>query len=327
MFKHLDSLKELNTQASQFKHKRTQESEHYFQTGIQLLEKAIAQEFSDPNALGDAADAIALALKYNTQNPELFRIMGYLLILVEDFYEALRFLRAALKLAPDDQFAQDLLSYAQSQLLKEKLSETDSGIETLDKSLFKPKEDLDYDELYDEIEKIIQSEVRQMMLDALPFDKPTKDKVFYQKLKQRLSHLDNQYNEISSNIQIVDLEIEASDLKNQLKPMEIQLKRYSTCLAYCQKYQDLDAQIIALAQQVIELTQHLKKELLNAELSDLEHKIELIMDTCDTLADQLESFEKIGYSIDSLEQDYTELVDQIEKLNESFDDASAKNQT
>ncbi|MBT9547007.1 MAG: hypothetical protein IV090_16575 [Candidatus Sericytochromatia bacterium] len=326
MFKHFDALKELQSQSSQFKHKRSEESDRHFQQGIQLLQMAVAQKFSNPNTLGDAADAIALALKFNTQNPELYAVMGYLLILVEDFYQALRFLRAALKLAPDDQQAQSLLHYAQAQMMQMPKPGSVVQPEANNPVLFSNTQDLDYDDLYDQVEKVIQTQVLQLMQDALPYDKPTKDRAFYLKLEQTVMSLENQYQQITDNIQIVDQEIETSDLKNQLKPMESRLKQYKTCLQACEAFQELDTQINVLEKEVLELNQQLKTELSQFQLSAIDSALEAIMDTCDTLADRLDGLEKQGYSIASLEEIYAQVVSHIEKLNESYDDASAKNQ-
>lgn len=324
MFKHFDALKELQSQSSQFKNKRSQESEGHFQRGIQLLQQAIDQQFSNPNTLGDAADAIALALKFNTQNPELYAVMGYLLILVEDFYQALRFLRAALKLAPTDPQATELLNYAQTQLMQMPRPGPVVSLEVNNSPLFSNTQSLDYDELYEQVEKVIQTQIHQMMLNVLPYDKPTKDREFYEKLEQILTSLQNQYQQITDNIQIVDQEIETSELKNQLKPMEVRLKQYATCFQLCQDFQSIDLQISSLEQEVLELNQQLNMALSPMQLAVIDSTLEDVMDVCDTIADRLEGLEKQGHSIESLEQNYTQVVNQIEKLNESYDDASAK---
>ncbi|PIQ25926.1 hypothetical protein COW36_03060 [bacterium (Candidatus Blackallbacteria) CG17_big_fil_post_rev_8_21_14_2_50_48_46] len=257
----------------------------------ELIKKAIAQ-FKTAIQLSRAylAPYIALSNLYYGMN-----LLG----------PALRYFQAARELDPSSEY---VLKLQQLLTSKEKISSLESPEVSVDWNSTKGVV-LDYDQLYDDTEELIQREVQFTMTMQLLL-RPTPDPEQIQTLQQSQQLVQNKYTYILHQLEVIDAEIDTEELRKQLKPVELRLKQINRLLEQCLIMRNLTEQLMTLIARV----QH---EL--AAVQPQEAELELFLDQCDALADQINALEQQKIAIQELEILYSQLVTKINELQEWFD--------
>lgn len=257
----------------------------------ELIKKAIAQ-FKTAIQLSRAylAPYIALSNLYYGMN-----LIG----------PALKYFQAARELDPSSEYVRKLQQLLTS---KEKISSLESPPVTTDWSSAKG-EVLDYDQLYDDTEALIQQEVQFTMTMQLILH-PTTDPKQIQFLQQSQQRVQNKYTHIFHQLEIIDLEIDTVELRKQLNPVELRLKQINRLLEQC-------LCMCGLAEQVMTLIGRVQNELTAVQPQEAE--LELFLDQCDALADQIDALEQLKIPIQELELIYSQLVEKINELQEWFE--------
>jgi len=113
---------------------------------------------------------------------------------------------------------------------------------------------------------------------------------------------------IQNQIELLDQEIDCSDLRNKSRILESRLRLLGQIL-------ENSEQFIA----VQELMQALNLRVVAEIQAPNEQALEYCLDQCDSIADQLDSFATQGWNISEFETIYQELLDNLGQLQDKLD--------
>jgi len=327
--------------------------------GILSLCKAKANPNLESAFLKESCDYLMEAMRYDRSAPEGFLAMAYLLWLTGDSAEALLYLEEALLLDPNHLDAiklRDLILPDQgpqighlleqvlnepSQELEDRADSPRPGIESsrrpkggdlarsrpprfaLKPPPFRAPLQIDYEQLYIQLENRIQKEVKQISLLKPDWYQSTRDRAKVQKIEQQYAGLREKYREILEQIRSLEEEIDGRPLRKMLKPLEM-------ILARCEYHLHLSWQMIQLQEMLDGHIRWINKELTylneNHHLSEAisEKRFEYLLDDCDALADQLDELEQMGLESSRLIKTYELLaakVSQFQDLRQEMGEA------
>lgn len=278
----------------------------YCQKGFMLLAQAELTEFREKQLLKDATSYFIRAIRFKRTSTDAYVGLGYLLILLTDYEGASKYLKEALRLDPSNGDAAKLLEHVQThqpQSVKPNAQPEDLS-------------DLNYDELYDKIEILIFTQIKTIM--ETPPMIPTVDTDALKALEQQTAAFETTYQHIVQQLDIIEAEIDTSDLRNNLRPFEIALGRFQTGLSTSHHMQKIQAGILKEMHRVKE---HLMQVRNNPESTENEEVfLDDVMDHCDALADELDVLERKAISIEPLLQRYESLVALIEQFRDTLDE-------
>ncbi|MBT9544324.1 MAG: hypothetical protein IV090_02955 [Candidatus Sericytochromatia bacterium] len=261
--------------------------------------------FESPDLLKKAADAFAISVQYNRKNPQPLIGLAYLFLLVKDAKSAAPYLAQAAQLAPDHP---DLV--ALNQWLLGKTPERPA--------------DLESDLHFEQVERLISQSVQQyLQLHPLPSIEP---QVFL-RLQQQQWALRELCERLHSQITGLQTENESFGLDYQLAPLWEKLKTFEVAVQVSQDYLRLIKGIQTDISAIEDLSQTLQLRSEQALLDALEQKLELFLDRCDAIADQLDDYDRQGFEIAGVEKYYQSLCQKIELLQESVEDNLVRFQT
>lgn len=311
----LKTLTQVQAQTERAAHERHQASDTACEAAIGHLRQAFEQGFQEKQVLKAAHRSFIKAIGLNRQNPLPYLGLAYLQTLLADTRTALLYLQEALRCAPENEEALALLHY---------LSQTGHAPPTAQAVIsYVPGPDTepdDLDQLYEQLQRFIQRQLIFVTQTAGPVE-PTTDPHSYQQLHQQYQALQQAWQRIQQDMKSLEIEIDTTPLQQQLRPLEISLKRHEQALNTSENLQALTAELHqqhSLTRQLLEQAQQ------NREPAVLEQNLELLLDHCDHLADQLDAFESQGVQTDDLVRIYESLIAQVENLRDQLDDAHSR---
>ncbi len=170
-------------------------------------------------------------------------------------------------------------------------------------------EEVDYDDLYDELESLIAKEVQAAMNLPIPV-RPEASKDLIQELKQHQDALEQTLDLVNGQLEIVEQEIDCAPLRSRLRLVESRWRQLATLSEQAQTGLELQRAIMtAMSDVQIEMF----------EPSPSEARLESFLDQCDAFADQIDMIESKGLGIVALKQDYEALVEGITQLQDRLD--------
>jgi tetratricopeptide (TPR) repeat protein len=295
-------LKELSLQSQKLQSRnqlRQDDGKAEYHKAVGYLKVYISQPNRDMLLL--AIQALMQASRLNRSNPMPYVLLGRLYWSMGLTELALRYLKASQFLAPDLPAVRELRELLTTGQKPDTLSDEASPVGD--------SEETDFDALYDELEKMIQTELQFVMGMNLDL-KPSTEPDWIAALDEHLKRLRQSSMLISENLHLVDLEFDTSELKQLFRPVEKRLKQLENLSIQTQKISDLLTQILSTL------------ALVDAQLNHSnfgETHLESILDQCDGFADQIDDFQSQGYSISSLEIQYEALVAKMEIWQDKID--------
>lgn len=312
--KDLQTLSQLQKQLAEKPNLRHHQSESLYQQGKTHLRQALdgnlegTQEFPD-GALSDvsvtaldrqyllkAVDCFAEGIRLNYRNAHNYVGMGFLLILTSQKQAAEAYLQTALGLNPDLTFAHDMLRHLSSGAANDA---TDANL------LLSPLGDLSEEE----VEERIQAFLKILLSDELRTLTPTPEQQRWLELQQRQQNYQEHLTALQKAMQQIDRYGDASKLQRHLFMIENVLKQMEQQLCVM-------AQFVQLAQLMAKEQQDLQRWSLEAMSAQ---DLEILLDTCDRIADQLDGLESQGHDIAKLLESYHGLIEAVEELQETLD--------
>lgn len=278
-------------------HKETSELSAF--QGFCCLLLAEQEGFQNRERLKKAADAFGASIQFNRKNPDPYLGLAYLFIWINEPESAAAYLDAAAELAPD---------HPDLTLLKQWIHPATSRTVA---------HDVETDGHYELLEHRISDYLFKLNpTHAIPSVDPER----YLKLQEQHRFVSDALQTLKAQISDLQGEIDTFDLEIKLDPLYKQLRAFEIALKISQTYLRLRTQIIKNCEEVDRLETQLAHESNAESIKILEAKIEILLDQCDAIADQLDEFDKNGHDISSIEKYYNELCEKIEILQDSVED-------
>lgn len=321
----LKALQQLQNKSQNLQSQRHQESANHYQQGLVAFAQAAGQNFRDKQALKTAFDCWMESIKSNRQNPEPCIGVGYVFMILGDTRTALMYFKSAQRLQPNHPDAALFVDYL-VQLSSQKKPLPPVGLPVKPAGLpghpaGMPAQsgqtaitDDDYDAMYDRAEHLLDFHLKQMM--SLPGLEPCLSSSDRKAQAQLCEDQQEILAEIKKLVKTIEDEIDTAPLEKQLQVLERALKRLQTVYGISQQFGQI-AQRIKTERQQAEAQ---LEQVIQGSAPEAEQVLEALLDSCDQLADELESIENQKYSIAALEPLYQGLVDAVTQLQEKLDD-------
>lgn len=321
------------------------QSKRALKQGFTYLITTEKQNFINKELLKRSCHAFAKAIQFDKNNSDAFFGLAYVLTLLKEYTTAYIYILEASKLDPKNQdlhylktFIEKTLqlpsesseslpltSQEQSESMKmQGLPEDELGeIRTLKrKRTFQNSSE--YDELLESLEKIIRKQVHDIMHSKAAQPTPSLNAVQLDKIRAFTKKLQEKYANIDKQLNILDEELETTELRIKLKPIEVGIQRLQETIHVSLDFIKIKSVIEEYLHAVNQSAIVAKRAKSYAEFSLIEKEAEIIIDHCDTIADQLDDIDDKGFHCDQLDKLYENLCIRVEGLQELIDDGYAR---
>ena len=327
---------------------------HYLQ-GLTYLEQAYDGYKLDKSLLEKAFECFLQAKNEDAQNPEPYVSLAYIYALLDNKPQVKAHLDMALRIKPDHEEAlnlknalenpyadqdaavsepepiptdsigqldyeieQELLDLDEREYLEDMLA-APLKLHPRDPEEAKLLAQTDFDELYDDLESLILAQMKDMM-QTIQQVKATSDPVQAQEIYYHRFNLLLKQKLLQFHIDIVDQEIDVSELKQKLMPLQIMIRRVDNASRTSEEML-LQARRIQWASASVLLISRLLKDIGTlAEQQLLEQGLEQLMNEVDRMADSLDELDSKGHDIKELLRNYEIVVASVESLQDALDE-------
>ncbi|MGV3526858.1 MAG: hypothetical protein ACO1RX_21755 [Candidatus Sericytochromatia bacterium] len=266
------------------------------QQGLRALAQAQSRRFRDKAALEQAHALLLKAMKQDRRQVPAYIGIAYLRLILGDNALAMKYVRMALRLAPQDPQAQAL--FLQLSGGNDHTAAESEGAEAA----------------LDALTLQITSQGQQLSREEFP-QTPLTDRTLLAVWQQRHQRGIQAHAESLARLLALEPLFETASLRLHLQAQEKQLERWGLFIRLSTEYQVILAQIAAhlnslksLQQQVARGTEHVGPQL------------ESLLDSCDALADRLDGYEAQGYVISPLLSAYQDLIERVSALQDALDE-------
>lgn len=320
----LQSIKNLNKATSSKSNKRHKEAEERLFWGMACLDLAHDEGYKDKSKIEEAIKALIEAMVKNRRDPRAPLTLAYLFFAFEDYETAREYLQVAHEIDANNPVTKALDESIHQQIIKDRRASGSATVSAVPRGPdpLPVGEEIDYDALYDKLELYIIAQTQAISLTPPP--KATISGQAFKTLKAIYSTHLKSHKRMLDQLKIVDEEIDITDLRNQMKPFETNLRRYDKALKASRKFMDLKKTINAEIDLVAQVNMEAQSTTDPNDIPILEENMEALLDNCDNFADQLESLEELGHSVDAVEKVYEKLVKIIETFQDTVDDVSSR---
>ncbi len=298
-------LQQMKNQTQDLAINRRQNSDEFYQQGIELLAQAQAQEFADKESLKEASKLLMRSIQYGRQNAEPYIAMGYLMILLGDMPNAVRYLGEARRVDPDNTDVIQLINFLQ------RPAGSQDDEDALDKPDFGEGNE-EIEQNYERVQKlIIELNQKSNQLPTAPAFGPQEFRV----LEETHQFLELNLQEAYQLLEALELDLDVSSLSQQLRPVEQALQQTA-------QLRRISGRVIRMQQQMMAKEQEIQAEIgvLIGATAELNQRLEDYLDQCDLFADQLDEVDELGHGIAPLEPYYNKLVATVESFQDYIDD-------
>jgi len=300
MFEHLKTLKAAQSQLVQRDDMRLQTARTQYSQAQALL-----QEYNrslDKATLKQAMLLLTGCARMARSYAEPYLLLAYIYLALRLPQLSLKYLRVAQHLGSQDPLLGKIQAALQSGFQAPSVKRQNNKAQAHFGAA-----DTDYDALYEEVQGLLVREVRAAMDIPLPAG-PTANPERLNALHRAGHHLSESIALIQGQLELLDQEMDCSELYRKLRNLESRLRLLTQIL-------EGSEQCVALMQTLNGLAQRVQTALLNPSEMDLE----TFLDQCDSIADQLDGFTAKGWQIAELEAVYQALIDQITLLQDKLD--------
>jgi chromosome segregation ATPase len=312
----LKELTKIQTAAADQKGDRQKISNEACQQGLRLLQQVSQSNPPNPAELKKAFRDLVKAIQYNRRNSAAYMGCAYLQVMAKNEAMARKYLQELLKIEPEHAAAQDLLQFITKQGKAPAKLPTLAAQSPLQLKPEPPKEQ-DLDALYDQVEAHLMGLQKQLLgLSALL--KPSLKPEATEALRQEQQHLQALLKGLNRQIEMIDQEIETTELRQQIRPFETLLKRAESVLTIAHEMAELQTRMESAEERLKHLSDRLKGKEMG--LSSAEAELESIMDLCDACADEIDSLENAKHDVSELVPLYENLINQLESSRDLIED-------
>jgi tetratricopeptide (TPR) repeat protein len=296
---------------------RHQQSVELYTQGRQLIREAFLPPVNKAK-LKQATDCFAKGIQANYKNPANYFGMGFLFLLITQPLQALPYLKAGLELEPGSELGKELLQQAQSGVAQPKT--TPQALVQHIPQFDKPASEMDFDDLYDSTEAAIMLFLKQMMTDEVLGLTPSPNPKQLEVVQTKLNRFQEKTHEFNHRLQILDQEMEVSDLRQQLGTIDKALQRILSLSQLFEQFIEIHQDI----QKHADLTDEIMAE---SQVTDdpqdievLEENLQVLLDHCDSVADRLDELESKKINIHPLQTPYQHYAEQLERFQDVLEE-------
>ena len=256
-----------------------------------------------------ASKKLLTALRNNRLNPKPYIALGYLLLLSNDQERARRYFREALTLDPGNPMAQDFLK-SMEEVQHVSLSQADK-MQALEARW---EQQASQEEIRaDDLEKLILVTLQQIM-GELHQPSPSEDPEQLSLYQSKLSEIESQWQGINRHLAQLETQIDTLHLQQQVRPLEILMRRYQKAITHCEQFQTIRAEIGQAKSQTLQLIHRVSQQ------TQINDQLDVLLDQCDALADQLDALEAQNMDYPGLINAYEELLTFVDVLQQQIDE-------
>ena len=296
---------------------RHQQSAELYAQGRQLIRESLGDVIHKAK-LKQATDCFSKGIQLNYKNPDNYLGMGFLFLLLSQPREALPYLKTALELKPDSELGLELLRQAQRVATPGSVAPLPSTPPPIPSTGI-PQNSRDYDDLYDATEAALMLALKTVMSDPILGCQPAPDTAQLQQIHSQLALYQGQVAHFNHQLQILDEEIEVSDLRRSLGMIDRALQRLVTQASLFGQFVTLAQDIQQHQEQALALTEAAHAQAEPAQIAALEMQAQVLLDHCDHVADQLDAIDAKGVDIGPLQPLYQAYVGQLEALQDALE--------
>jgi len=296
---------------------RHQQSAELYAQGRQLIRESLG-EMIHKAKLKQATDCFSKGIQLHYKNPDNYLGMGFLFLLLNQPREALPYLKTALELKPDSELGQELLRQAQRIATPNSSPPLPSAPPPVPGTGI-PQYSRDYDDLYDATEAALMLALKTVMSDPILGWQPAPEISQLQQIESQLALYQGQVAHFNQQLQILDEEIEVSDLRRNLGMIDRALQRLVTQASLFGQFVTLAQDIQQHQEQALALTEAAHAQAEPAQIAALEMQAQALLDHCDHVADQLDALDGKAIDIGPLQPLYQGYVNQLEALQDALE--------
>jgi len=280
---------------------RHEESQNHLARGIECMLLAEESNYQDKELLTEACDAFLESIKFNRQHTEAYVGMAYLLWLHGDTPRALTYLEQGLRTNP---------SHADVHTLIKQITGRSSKASQSLPAAPAPQ--------HARLAEHIQALLQQLQAEKIAAVAASVNSHAIERLQERLQHWENEYDEVLVQIDGLEGFHERVMLTCELGPVQDRILAYHAALKQSGRLLDLDDKILENTR----LTRQYLDELEAGDVGMFQAYLEILLDNCDTLADELDALEKDGLNIRTLDSHYQQLIEGVETFQQALEGVS-----
>ena len=317
----LSLLQSLRQQSSQLASQRHEKSDNAYQQALAALSKAQASAFKDKGALKEASQLFLKAIQMARGKAEPYVGMAYLLLLLGNPQQAVRYLHQARDIDPGHEDTQKLLSYLQNPAAFA-APETSASRHSHPPEGTGPKR-LERAPLAQETPALKQTELRNRLTELsyqasqLPLQ-ITLDRKQLKQIETQLQDWEDRLDHLQEDIAELEMQENVNSLHRSVQVLERRIE----------KLQQLHRDSLHLSQEresildvQFEVRAVLKDEAFETTAAEtLEDRLENFLDECDRLADLIDEAEGRGLDTQAVASAYEALAADVERFQDAVDD-------
>lgn len=340
MFQQLSALASLSDTRSQ---QRQGQAEKHLNKGLALLQKAHDEGFRHPLRLQEASASLLEAIKFNRGDTRPYLAMAYVFLLLEDHSMAQKYVHQALTLDPNSaqvrlfqaRIAEDYQRVAER---RQNARAAQTAVNAPAEVAFEPSRavsslqqkaqsdfdmlNFDFDAQYDAAEARLRHLLREVTTAGAlaPVSDPRELSAIYQKAQKQKQG----YETILQDLKVIEAEIDCSDLRRLLRPIESHLKRAEQIFAISQELLQLKTKIREEIELVGQLCQEAAATQEPADVEILEENLEAFLDNADGYTRRIEGLEVREPSLGDIRQVLGQLNERIESYQEALEETHSR---
>lgn len=284
-----------NQRLTRFRH---EESQNHLARGVECLLLAEETGYQDRELLTEACDSFLEAIKFNRQQTDAYVGMAYLLWLLGDAPQALRYLEQGLRTNP---------AHPDVHALIQRISGRPSGGP-------RPQAEAPPDA---RVSALVQELIAEVMAENTAALVATVNPHALERLQEHLDHWEGRYDEVLTAIDGLSTFHERVLLACELGPVQDRILSYHAALKDSER-------LLALDERIHQSTLLARETADNLEAGDpgmYRATTEMLLDQCDIYADELDRLEQEGLQIRTVDSHYQQLVEHLDVLQQHLEDS------
>ncbi len=307
----LSLLQSLRQQSTQLASQRHEKSDRAYNDAVAALTEAQASNFQDKVKLKAASNKFLKAIQLARGKVEPYVGMSYLLMIVGNERQAVRYLQHARDIDPNHEDVQKLLTYLQDPTAFAQAQETEASPELEDtetqqtEARKKPTNIHEFMAYISELNREVNELPKQAQLGESAL----------RNMRDQMNTWDQKLLEVQEDIVALEATENVQILHRSLRVLEKQIENFNGVYRQSKQLTNLEQDIKKTHKEVL---QHMGSGDYSPEA--LEDLLESYLDECDRIADLLDEADEKGVNIDPVAAPYENLAAVVERFQDYVDD-------
>lgn len=286
---------------------RHEESENYLARGVECMLLAQESGYADQALLKEACDCYIEAIKFNRQRTEAYAGMAYLLWILGDGAQALRYLEQGLRTNPNHPDIHTLIRRISPKPGTGQAAGRATGADARD--------DQAEEQAVAQVTAAVKALLAQLEAEKAAAIAASINGHAIERLQEKLAEWELRYDDVLTAIDGLPAFHQRVMLTVELGPVQDRILAYHEALRDSEKLLGLDDKIVENINQVREYLAGLGK----GDLGLFRTFLDILLDNCDALADELEMLEKAQLNTRTLESHYQQLAELVEEFQSAVE--------